>query len=688
MRAMRREALHIEGPTIGYMAGMELAKKVSIVAPFLTWPLVAIMAFILHQFWPDNMWVMGFISVAAIMFSWFAWYLTRDRKGLASEHAVISILLYGAIFAMVDHMGWTRVTTFLMIFGVFLICCSWSMRNIIRHHDKEAGAGIDSIFTTAGLEGTKMYVKPDATERISRAGQSRGWWNSLTRKKPAEPEVTVTDIPKAGKQRPDGSKKRREVRFRLKPGETADTLTKRIPAIESAAGVPPGTLQVNIDPDNAQWANGFISDPRAIKDPVPYPGPSYIGGSIADTISTGMYQDGTEMEWDILGVQLQIMGMVGSGKSLGAGWSALAEIITRHDAMVWGIDVTKGEQTLGPLAPAIHRLATDEVDAMRLLEDTNTLIKPRTDYLSAKGLGKWQKGCGLKYLVVWLEEVPDIIEAIGDEGEALWIKSVKAARSAGISFVWSLQRADYSQIPTITRGQAAKWCFGVADTHEASFGLSTAQDNAGCSPESWGNRFPGKCYLDAPSIPTDKVPMPGRAWYWGTDDKKIRAHAEQYPASDREPDEVMVRVLGPKPAPKLIEPPKTRTRPISVPNREDAGEVENEVLNDEVTDADLDTESEPESLANDFELKTDKVDPMPPAAARQVMRNWLVARAGQTVRNADLVEVRKSTGYGRSWGYKVMGEFEDERLVRRVDDSDGISWVVTNDQTILSRDEL
>ena len=674
---IKREALHIEGPTIGYAAMSELAKKVGVVTPFVVWPIALVMAFVLHQFWPDNMWVLAFIATMAVAFAWLGWYLTHDRKGLASEHMVLTILAYGALFSLVDAMGWTRFTVFLMIFGVFAICCSWSMRNVVRHHDESQGANINKLFESAGVEGAKMHVKPLPGETRKRMTLpfSRG-------SKPAETKQVevITDAPKVGKQRSTPIGVSREAKIILKPGQTVDDLLKKVDSIESAGETPPGTFSVTPNEDNARIADVVLSDPRAIKNPSPWPGPSWIGGSIADTISVGMYQDGTEIEFDILGLQIQIMGMIGSAKSLGAGWNALAEIVTRHDAIVWGVDITKGDQTLGPLRPALHRLATTPDEAMRLLQDANDLIKPRTDYLAKKGMPKWQKGCGLKYLVVWLEEVPDIMEALENHergelsGVDIWLKSVKAARSAGITFVWSLQRADFTQVPTLARGQAAKWCFGVADSHEASFGLSKLQDDAGCEPERWGNRSPGKCFLDAPSIPIKKVPMPGRTWYWGPDSKLIHAHALKYPASEREEDEVMKAVLG---RVQVAEPP------VSTPTRKSPdtslylGNNESERMEDteDITDAELDQELA--DLTTDMELTTGKVEPLPPEAARAVLRDWLEARPGETVRNRDLLDVRLRTGRTREWSYPVMREFERSGLVRRIDSDDGIAWEIS-----------
>lgn len=683
---IKREALHVEGPTLGYAAAMQLAGKVGAVTPFVVWPVAVIMAFVLHQFWPDNMWVLSFLSVVSVGFAWFGWYLTHDRKGLASEHMVLTILAYGAIFCMVDHAGWTRLTVFLMTFGVFALCCSWAMRNIVRHHDATTNNDINGLFETAGIEGAKAHFKSEPGETRKRMSLP---WTA----KPSTPPVVAETVPKTGKQRTEPISTKRVGKIVLRPGETADDIAKKARNLESAGKYPPGTFQITTNEDRADVADLVMSDPRAIKNPSPYPGPSYLGGSIADTLSVGMYQDGTEIEFDILGLQLQIMGMIGSAKSLGAGWNTIAEIVTRYDAVVWGIDVTKGDQTLGPLNDSLHRLATTPEKALKILNDANALIKPRTEWLTKHGFQKWQKDCGLKYLVVWLEEAPDIMEALeaherGDlSGVEIWIKSVKAARSAGITFAWSLQRADFSQLPTIARGQAAKWCFGVADSHEASFGLSKMQDDAGCEPERWGNRFPGKCFLDAPSIPVQKVPMQARTWYWGPDDKLIRKHAEAYPSSAREPDEVMKAVLPDWREWKTDVPSSVQiAEPSStvIANNGTNDESENTEVIGDVTNADLDKPIEP--LTNDFPMQTSET--MSPVEARLAVRNWLTDRAGKTVTNADLVEVAERVGRKRAWRDLVMKEFMQAGIVRKIVDDNGISWAISPTANEVQEGEL
>lgn len=706
MPGIRREALHMEGPTVGYAMATELTKKIGIIVPFLQWPLVAIAAVLLHFFWPDNMYVLAFLGVAAIVFSVFLWFMTHDRKGLASEHAVVTVLIYGTVLGCVDHMGWTTFTFFIIVFVVFLTCASWSMRNMIRHHDVIANSGFDKMFDQIGMEGTKARPKPVPGESTPRKRWALNWhWPKLVTHsdrarvpdKPDNAPETPTE-PLTGKVRQAAKGRVRHVKVKLTPGETFDNFQKRLPALESVAGVPPGTFTATADMDNSRYVDMVISDPRSIKGSLPYPGPSYIGGSIADTMSVGMYQDGSEVEFEMAGLQMQIMGMIGSGKSLGACWSCLAEIITRNDAIVWAIDITKGEQTLGPLRPALHRVATTPEEAMQMLEDANALIKPRTDYLAKKGMGKWQKGCGLKYLVVWIEEIPDVIDALSvhERGELsgvdIWIKSVKAARSAGISFVWSLQRADAEQVPIITRGQAVKWCFGVSSTLDASFGLSKQQDDLGAEPEKWANRHPGKFFFDAPSIVEDKIAMAARAWYWGEDDKAISAHAKQYPIINRPEDEVMTRVLATRPPAtadmdndyELVTEDMDEYGTTNIPDSkyddpEDLGDMT------DVTDAELDAEPEPFE-GTDFALTSPVVEQMTPEAARMVVRNWLVKRAGNEVTNADLIGVRQSTGMGRSWGYKVLNEFETFGLVKRIDSEYGVSWRVTDNEEVLSHE--
>ena len=317
--------------------------------------------------------------------------------------------------------------------------------------------------------------------------------------------------------------------------------------VEAAAGWPPGSMVVSPNFDDASLIDVTLSDPRILRDPVLWEGPSWMGGaSIADSLSIGMYQDGSECEVEVPASQIQIMGQVGSGKSLGGAWNAISEMITRPDCIVWAIDIKKGLQTLGPLVPGLHRVATTPADAIDLLRDADNLITPRTNFLSSEGLGKWFKGCNLQYLVLWIEEAPYVMDALGSKGIKAFTDTVKAARSAGITVAWSLQRADFTELPVKVRDQATKWCFGVQDVKASKFGLSKVQIEAGCRPEMWGQRRPGMSYIDAPNIPEYNVATPLRAWWFGPDDSLISEHVKQFPWEAREQDEIMKEYFAAK----------------------------------------------------------------------------------------------------------------------------------------------
>ncbi|WP_066940573.1 hypothetical protein [Microtetraspora fusca] len=95
----------------------------------------------------------------------------------------------------------------------------------------------------------------------------------------------------------------------------------------------------------------------------------------------------------------------------------------------------------------------------------------RTSQLAERGYQKWVAGCGLTYWIIWLEEFPKIFDALPDKEQEMFLELVKELRSAGGTIVMSLQRSDYTQMPTLARGQLAKWCFGLEYAGDAKFGL-------------------------------------------------------------------------------------------------------------------------------------------------------------------------------------------------------------------------
>ncbi len=312
-------------------------------------------------------------------------------------------------------------------------------------------------------------------------------------------------------------------RLRHDPGlVTTSDVTDNVERVESAMGHPPGSWTVTPDPANAGYTHVTISDPAILdKAPLPWPGPSRPGASIAEPIRCGLWQDASEMEYTLLNHHLLGMGATSSGKSMSWAWNQVAEAVTRHDYACLAADVTKGDQFLGPLRPALHQLATSPEDALRLLDAVPRILKARAEYMSAEHMTEWKQGCKLVFLDFWLEECADIISLLDKERLRQWKSGVRAARSFGVRWDLSTQRADFDQVPTLVRGQMGKMCFGVLDPKDAEFGLTDEQRKRGCRPQLWGTRYPGKCFIDALSVPEDKRAMPMRWWHWGDDSRAI-----------------------------------------------------------------------------------------------------------------------------------------------------------------------
>ncbi|OLT36745.1 hypothetical protein BJF79_30710 [Actinomadura sp. CNU-125] len=373
-------------------------------------------------------------------------------------------------------------------------------------------------------------------------------------------------------------------------GMTVDEVQKRIPALEAAANVPPGSFTLAHDSDNAGQGHFTVTDPRIMNAPIPWPGPSRPGGSIADPSRVGIFQDSEPAELIVPGSNLQVMGASGSGKSMGGAWNLLAEAITRRDVAVFGVDLAKDDQTLGPLRPALHRLETDKAGAVKFLRELHAAIPERTKWLAKHGFNDWEPGCGLTYWLVLFEEVAKIFDVLGNKDQELVEQVTKEIRSAGGRVIMSLQKSIFSEMPTIIRSQMAFMCFGLNDGDDAQYGLSEAQQRAGAAPELWGAGKPehvGKAFLDAKGVPETHIAMPLRTFAWGSSAREaaaaMTAYAAQWPAADRAEDNFTRRLAGMPlnaPAKAAAEAAAVPLRPVDEPPPAPAPATIDDVLPD------------------------------------------------------------------------------------------------------------
>jgi hypothetical protein len=507
----------MEDTSIDRLVARGISKLAPLAPPWLLTAPAAIGGAIFHAMWGSTVtapWAAVGMTAGTFVLTGLTYVVSHERrKWLGRLHNTVTTLAAGGWMTAATITGVTAPgTESMLIGGGAFLAISWNIRHVIRNvqGDEPTGDTLNAIFNKTkenfGLDGAKVHTKKIGPHKV-------------------------------------------EAQLELPSGEkSVEDVQKKVEYMEGGMGLPPGSIGIAPNEDRADWAKVTFSDPRVMKKPIPFPGPSLVGKSIADPIRPGLWQDLDEVEYVMAGHHLQVMGMTGAGKSIGGAWNILAELMTRKDVAIFAADITKGEQTLGPLRPALHRFETTELGVKKMIGEMHAQMKPRTDWLSRHGYQKWQKGCGLQYWLLWLEECPDIFDAIDMD---TFMKFLKAVRSAGGTVVMSLQRSDYTQMPTLARGQLAKMCFGVAESDDADFGLSEQQQKRGARPELWQQKQPGMAYLDAPSIPDERIAMPLRTFAWsetGDDNEaneRMTAYAAQWPAADKQADEFTRAVMTP-----------------------------------------------------------------------------------------------------------------------------------------------
>lgn len=629
------------------------ASKLAVLAPpWLVWPVVAGIGHAAHHLWgtgPGAAWSAIGLTLGTGVLSGVTWLVSHTRGILGRGSATATTFTAGmwVTSCSVAGIGQPVVTWFLLAGGV-TVCAGWNIRTVIR--EKAGLSGVtdplsflfDQGKDRTGLDGARMATVKAGERKIE-----------------------------AAMALPAGQK-------------TVGDVQKKTEHIEGAMGLPPGTLTVAADLDRADRAQVTLSDPRIMRAPIPWPGPSRPGGSIAEPVRPGVWQDGDDVADTIPGSHRQFMGKTGSGKSIGGAWDYLAEIITRHDVAVFAADITKGDQTLGPLCSALHRFETTKTGVRSLISDIEAQLKPRTDWLSAHGYVNWEPGCGLTYWVLWLEEFPDIGDALGDKGMETFLRLLKAVRSAGGTIVMSLQRSDWTQMPTIARGQLANMCFGVANSHDAAFGLSEAQDDAGARPELWGSSQPGMAYLDAPGIPAERIAMPLRTFAWLDDTGKpdtaaITAHAAEWPTTGKTVDEFTAAITG-NASPALGAAGARPAVEIGPADDDPDGEDgEGWSAADDLTTEDpdptmtADMDDPIEDDPDDEEWEFTRPEPtMTAAQARQALRDRIASWATEgreDFTTADLSPIWTGAGLSRQWAQNQIRRLREQGVLGYDDDA-------------------
>lgn len=324
----------------------------------------------------------------------------------------------------------------------------------------------------------------------------------------------------------------------LPAGEVSiEDVQKHADKVAQVLGLHKGSVRIVGDPDNLSRGAMTIVPSDVLRHPQPWPGPSHPGGSIADPVVPGVYEDNEPQRLFFPGdkatqrqaMTLIVQGMKGSGKTGGAK-NCWTEILTRRDVSLVVLDPSKGEQSVAFLGDSAH-VITGHQACKAFMGRMPDAITARASQLGKWGYDEWTPEVftrhGMPYLVLWIEESTRVLE-----DAALMTRIAQECRSAGISPVFSLQKASFRQMNTDVRSQIdGVWCFGVKDIEDAAFTLSEEVIDAGARPDRWQNRRVGCNYLEAPGVEEERLVVPGRT-FTGTDEQRaadIAAHAHLRP---------------------------------------------------------------------------------------------------------------------------------------------------------------
>jgi hypothetical protein len=454
-----------------------------------------------HWRWADSAAASVGLTLGSVALTGATWFMGKSTTPSRRLHSAITVAAGSAWLTAACLAGPTAgPVDDLYLMGGPAVALSWNVRMVLRRNPEGAGESSDK-----GL--------------LAKVGLARAQIGT------AKVEPNRVTAPLA-----------------LEPGEqTNDDVTKALAKIASALDLPRTAVRYQADPDSERRGDLVIVPEDMLREVVYWEGPSNLGGSIADPIVIGRYDDGSPMYLYLPGdpragrngTHLLIAGGTGSGKGDTA-LNVQTEILSRRDVLLWLSD-PKMFQDFRPLLPGIDWAAEGGTPTEVMVEALKVVIPARTAWLGQHNYRQWVPeaaleqnstdhtcradgracGCpGMPYLVAWMEEAANTLRQLGDDA---FTGIAQEARSAGISFVVSLQRPSYDQMSTSTRASLTSVIALGCDPRDEGFSLPEAVLDAGAHPGVWGNRRPGYCYLVTPGVDESRYASPGRTWAFSSE---------------------------------------------------------------------------------------------------------------------------------------------------------------------------
>ncbi|MFF5255616.1 plasmid transfer protein TraB [Streptomyces leeuwenhoekii] len=447
-----------------------------------------------HWRWGDSAAAGVGLTLASVALTGATWWAGKSTSQQRRLHSAITVAAGSAWLTAACLAGPAAgPLDDLYLMGGPVLALSWNVRMVLRHNTDPSGENSDKgLLAKVGLARAQI-------------GQAK-----------VEPNRVTAPVA-------------------LAPGEqTNNDMTKALGNIASALDLPISAVRYTPDPDSNRRGELVIVPEDMLAEVVEWEGPSNLGGSIAEPLVIGRYDDGAPLVMWLPGdpevgrnsTHVLTAGMSGSGKG-DAALNLLTEILSRRDVIVWFSD-PKAFQDFAPLRPGLDWAVEGGTGTEVMVAAVQAVIPARTRWLGEHGYRQWVPaaaqqqtsrehtcrpdgrpcGClGMPFLVTWFEEAANTLRALGDDA---FTGIAQEARSAGISLIVSLQRPSYDQMSTSTRASLPSVIALGCDPRDEGFCLPDEVLAAGAHPGAWGNRRPGYCYVVSPGIPEDRYASPGR----------------------------------------------------------------------------------------------------------------------------------------------------------------------------------
>lgn len=651
---MARKTMPVTGS--GGYRGLSWHLLIPYAPPWIGWLVLPALAFGARKLWATSISSAMGAAVGVVLLvvglTMFTWHVFRARGHSIRVHATASVGAGGGwlLIALVAGLD-TRLVWSIWGMGGFGVCLAWSLRRLAKSDggDHHADDGGQKVLEAVGLKGARFGKPKIVGGKVSATLQLVGG------------EHTTADA--------QAAKSKLESKMKLRPGAVR--------------------IISNPDREDTPMVEIVAKDPLVY--PIPWKGPNAPGESIAEIVEFATYDDGTRGGIYLPGRakpvrpggHYKVAGTTGSGKTEG-GLIVITNTLTRTDASVIYVDSVKGIQSIAPIINGVDLPILDRAKAMKFLKSLQTVIRDRTEFLGQRGFKQWEPGCGLKYLIVQIEEAADLLA-----DSATFVKTSEQARSAGITLIPSMQRWSHDRVDTSVRENInGSMCYGVSSDTSATMALSEDTLDAGAEPWRWKNFKPGYLYIEGPGIDPKMWPRPARA------DLAESGHLTAAVAEFAHPglDHVTAMALGDLYADHVSlvaegrapwqKPPVTATKMPVKPAPVDEDEIDDDDGDEVETDYEHELPAQPEpGFMDDIDPDTEIGDdddnviaisiPVSPSTmgrteAVDALRSELRSRADagmETIRPSELVEFRQRVGRSASWLTQELQRLVDEEFL-------------------------